>query len=117
MVTGPEALRTRPQMEDDHRRLVVRDPRLPTHLMPTGWPRERARSTFTTIYDGPAEPALHHLRDVVSSSENAGPPDFRVYTVEELRTGVLLRPPQNLPGSAFAAATRARVRERHSRRA
>ena len=41
-LTDAEALRTRTEMIDAYRGLLMFDPRLPTELMPPDWPRARA---------------------------------------------------------------------------
>jgi len=86
-ITGAAAVRTRTEVMDTYRRFPVLDPQLPIELMPTGWPRVRARELFLAVYDGLAEPAQHHVRTVVS--QFADPPDagIRAHTAAELAAG------------------------------
>ena len=88
-VTGVESLRARIEAEDDYRRFVVLDPRLPLRLMPPGWPRQRARDTFAALYGGLAMPALRHVQEVVAQFTDE-PPDLLVHSLEDLAEGALL---------------------------
>ncbi|TDB78073.1 PaaX family transcriptional regulator C-terminal domain-containing protein [Micromonospora sp. KC723] len=89
-VTGAEAVRARTEMMDTYRRFPVLDPLLPVELMPSGWPRARARELFVAVYDGLAEPAQEHIRAVaahVAGGEQHS--RIRAHTVAELRAGAL----------------------------
>lgn len=87
-LAGAAALRTRVEVEDDYRRFVVLDPRLPMSVMPSQWPRARARQTFATIYDTLAEPALKHVREVLA--DTGGADLVQAHTSAELLSGILL---------------------------
>jgi len=93
-LSGATALRARVEVEDDYRRFVVTDPRLPLRVMPRGWPRAQAREVFAGIYDGLAEPALAHVRDVVARCTDGPRPEIRAYTTADLSSGVLLSLPE-----------------------
>ncbi|NUT20905.1 MAG: PaaX family transcriptional regulator [Hamadaea sp.] len=67
-ITGAGAVQARTQIMDAYRRIPLLDPQLPTELLPSGWPRSRARELFVSIYDGLAGQAEKHVRAVVSRS-------------------------------------------------
>ncbi|TDC85673.1 PaaX family transcriptional regulator [Micromonospora sp. KC606] len=95
-VTGARAVRARTEVMDTYRRFPVLDPLLPVELMPSGWPRARARELFVAVYDGLAEPAQEHVRAVAARVADGPHPEIRAHTVAELRAGAL--------GSAAALA-------------
>jgi phenylacetic acid degradation operon negative regulatory protein len=89
-VIGAEAVRIRAEVEDDYRRFVVLDPRLPLRVMPQAWPRAHARELFATIYDGLLAPALSHVHEVVARFADDPPPRISAYSTSDLAAGVLL---------------------------
>ncbi|MFI5844792.1 PaaX family transcriptional regulator C-terminal domain-containing protein [Catenuloplanes sp. NPDC051500] len=86
-VTGAEALRERTAVMETYRRFLMLDPRLPTRMMPAGWPRDRARDVFAAIYDGLAAPALAHVLAVSTRAGGGVVGGVSVHTVAELLTG------------------------------
>lgn len=97
-VGGAEAVRARTGVMDGYRQFVVLDPRLPMRTMPVDWPRAEAYSIFSDIYDGLAERALDHVREVVTRHVPDPQPGIRPHTVAELRAGLR-------PGAGAHAAT------------
>ncbi|NLT53624.1 MAG: PaaX family transcriptional regulator [Actinomycetales bacterium] len=87
-VGGAEAVRARTQVMDVYRRFVVLDPRLPLRMMPSDWPRARAREVFTEIYDGLAAPAERHVRDVVARLGDGTSSGIGAHTIADLVSGV-----------------------------
>jgi phenylacetic acid degradation operon negative regulatory protein len=83
-VTGAAAVRARTELMDAYRRFPFIDPQLPIELMPTRWPRARAREVFVAAYDGLAAPAEEHVRAVVARFDTAPCPDIRAHTTAEL---------------------------------
>ncbi|PRX16678.1 PaaX family transcriptional regulator [Actinoplanes italicus] len=83
-VRGVEAVQARTGVMDTYRRFPVVDPLLPTRLLPPDWPRSRAREVFAAVYDGLAEPAQEHVREVVARFTDGPPRDIRARTVAEL---------------------------------
>jgi phenylacetic acid degradation operon negative regulatory protein len=87
-VIGSEAVQARTEVMDAYRQFVVLDPRLPQRLMPSGWPRERAHEVFVAVYDGLADAALAHVKDVVTRPGGATKPDVATHTVADLLAGL-----------------------------
>ncbi|NUT46141.1 MAG: PaaX family transcriptional regulator [Saccharothrix sp.] len=87
-VTGADAVRARTEVMDTYRRFPAIDPLLPAELMPSDWPRARARELFLAVYDGLAEPAQEHVRAVVAQVADGTWPDLRPHTVAEMAAGV-----------------------------
>ena len=87
-LAGAAALRTRTEMIDAYRGLLMLDPRLPTELMPPDWPRARAGDLFRTVYDGLAEPAQRYVREVVARASDGSSRGIRAHTVAEMATGI-----------------------------
>lgn len=84
-ITGAAAVRARTEVMDAYRRFPTLDPRLPTELLPSGWPRRAAREVFVAVYDGLARPAEEHVR-AVAGRYGAGPlSDIRAHTTTDLR--------------------------------
>jgi phenylacetic acid degradation operon negative regulatory protein len=86
-ITGAAAVRTRTEVMDTYRRFPFLDPQLPIQLMPAGWPRARAREVFVAVYDGLAEAAQEHVRDVVAGFADAPDPGIRAHTTGDLAAG------------------------------
>ena len=87
-VTGADAVRARTEVMDTYRRFPTVDPLLPVELMPSGWPRARARAVFTAVYDGLATPAQDHVRAVVADTGKGPRPDIQAHTVDEMHAGI-----------------------------
>jgi phenylacetic acid degradation operon negative regulatory protein len=51
---------------DTYRRFPALDPQLPLTLMPSGWPRGRARDLFAEAYDWLGPLAVVRVRQLVS---------------------------------------------------
>jgi phenylacetic acid degradation operon negative regulatory protein len=83
-VTGAAAVRARTEIMDAYRRFPFIDPQLPIELMPTRWPRARAREVFVAAYDGLAEQAQDHVRAVVARFVDSPSPDIRAHTTVEM---------------------------------
>ncbi|MFT4081303.1 MAG: PaaX family transcriptional regulator C-terminal domain-containing protein [Nocardioides sp.] len=60
-----EALVWRTQLVNVWRLVPTLDPGLPLALLPSDWPRERARASFEELYGGLAAPALARIRTAV----------------------------------------------------
>ena len=90
-ITGAAAVRARTQVMDIYRRFPALDPLLPSGLMPHDWPRTCARAVFLTVYDKLAEPALDHVRAVISRVGEVPRPELRAHTVAEMAAGVRAR--------------------------
>ncbi len=95
-VTGAAAVRARTEIMDAYRRFPVIDPQLPIELMPSRWPRARAREVFVAAYDGLAAPAEEHVRAVVARFGAAPGPAIRAHTTAEMAAG---QPPAAPPAS------------------
>jgi phenylacetic acid degradation operon negative regulatory protein len=87
-VTGAKAVRARTEVMDTYRRFPTMDPLLPVELLPSGWPRARAREVFLAVYDGLAEPAQQHVRAVVAAVDDGPHLDIRAHTVGEIHAGI-----------------------------
>lgn len=88
-VTGVAAVQARTEVMDIYRRFPSLDPTLPAELMPSDWPRDRAREIFLAVYDGLARPAEQYVRTVVESMGGEAGPDVRAHTVAEMADGIL----------------------------
>jgi phenylacetic acid degradation operon negative regulatory protein len=86
-IAGAEAVRARTEVMDTYRRLPILDPHLPARLLPPGWLREPARDLFTAVYDGLAEAAENHVREVASRHAEGQLDGVRAHTVGDLVTG------------------------------
>lgn len=63
---GPaEAMIARTSLMDSYRRFPSLDPELPDELMPSGWPRRRAREIFVEMYDLLGSLAEMRVRQIV----------------------------------------------------
>ncbi|MDI5942866.1 PaaX family transcriptional regulator C-terminal domain-containing protein, partial [Micromonospora sp. DH15] len=69
------------------------DPQLPLELLPTGWPRQRARELFAAVYDGLAAPAERHVRAVVARFADGAQPGIAAHTTADLLAGECVAPP------------------------
>jgi phenylacetic acid degradation operon negative regulatory protein len=91
-VTGARAVRARTEVMDTYRRFPVLDPLLPIKLLPSGWPRARAREVFVAVYDGLAKPAQEHVRAVVAHVADGLDPGIQTgiqtHTVADMDAGV-----------------------------
>lgn len=87
-VSGAAAVRLRTEVMDVYRRFPVIDPLLPVELLPTSWPRARAREVFTKVYDGLARPAEAHVQAVVAEAADGSHPGIRAHTVAEMAAGI-----------------------------
>ncbi|MFN8074045.1 MAG: PaaX family transcriptional regulator C-terminal domain-containing protein [Kineosporiaceae bacterium] len=84
---GAQALRARIGVEEDYRRFVVLDPRLPLAELPEGWPRTEALGVFTAVFDGLLEPGLAHLRETAARcGQDASA--LRGHTLAQLAAGL-----------------------------
>jgi phenylacetic acid degradation operon negative regulatory protein len=88
-VTGAAAVQARTEVMDTFRRFPTLDPRLPVELLPAGWLREPSREVFAAVYDGLAEIAEQHVRDVVARfADGNALSDIQAHTTADLLTGV-----------------------------
>ncbi|GAA3454931.1 PaaX family transcriptional regulator [Dactylosporangium matsuzakiense] len=87
-VGGAEAVHARTAVMDTYRRFAVLDPRLPTRLLPPGWPRPAARDLFVAVYDGLARAAEAHVRAVAARHGDGTPASVSAHTVAEILAGV-----------------------------
>jgi phenylacetic acid degradation operon negative regulatory protein len=92
-LAGPEAFRTRADVLEHYRLLPLLDPPLPLSDMPPDWPRVRAHETFTSAYDGLAQPALRHVLDMIAQLSGAGSAGIGTHTVAEMAAGVSIAEP------------------------
>ncbi|GAB2651620.1 PaaX family transcriptional regulator [Kribbella swartbergensis] len=87
-ITGAAAVRARTEVMDTYRRFPALDPLLPLELLPSGWPRARAREVFLAVYDGLAEAAQAHVRAVVEHVADGPRPHVQAHTVAEMGLGI-----------------------------
>ncbi|MEV0272544.1 PaaX family transcriptional regulator C-terminal domain-containing protein [Hamadaea sp. NPDC050747] len=87
-ISGVAAVQARTEVMDAYRRFRGLDPLLPIELLPHNWPRARARQVFASVYDGLAESATNHIRDVVRRTGDGNEDDIRAHTVAEMAAGV-----------------------------
>jgi phenylacetic acid degradation operon negative regulatory protein len=85
---GAQAVRARTEIMDTYRRFPLLDPQLPARLLPAGWLREPAAQAFADVYDGLAEAAQSHVRDVAARFCDGPPPGVEAHTVADLLAGV-----------------------------
>jgi phenylacetic acid degradation operon negative regulatory protein len=114
-IQGAEALRVRTEVMDVYRRFIALDPFIPLSMMPPGWPRERARDVFETVYDGLAQPALEHVLEIVSRAGEDAWPEVGSHTLADLLGGLLPECRRCLPQKepAPGPADQASPRQRH----
>ena len=62
--------------------------RLPIDLLPSGWPRARAREVCVAVYDGLAQPAQDHVRAVVARYDEEPRPDIQAHTIAAMSAGI-----------------------------
>jgi phenylacetic acid degradation operon negative regulatory protein len=66
--------------------------------MPPGWPRAGARALFVAIYDGLAEQAQDHVREIVARCGEHPHAGIRAHTVAEMAgAGRSAQPARTLP--------------------
>lgn len=70
-VAPTEALVLRTRMMDAWRTLVRLDPDLPVDLLPSSWPRARARDIFATVYDALGPLAEFRCKQIVAGHDVA----------------------------------------------
>ncbi|NUT18807.1 MAG: PaaX family transcriptional regulator [Hamadaea sp.] len=87
-VSGVAAVQARTEVMDAYRRFPGLDPLLPLELLPAGWPRLRARQVFVSVYDGLAQSATRHIREVVRRTDDGDWSDIRAHSVAEMAAGV-----------------------------
>lgn len=87
-VTGAAAVRARSEVMNSYRRFPVLDPLLPMDLLPSGWPRARAREVCVAVYDGLAQPAQEHVRAVVARYDEEPRPDVLAHTIAAMSAGI-----------------------------
>ncbi|MFI6165057.1 PaaX family transcriptional regulator [Micromonospora sp. PTRAS2] len=92
-IDGAAAVRARTEVMDTYRRFPVLDPQLPLELLPTGWPRQRARELFAAVYDGLAAPAERHVRAVVARFADGAQPGIAAHTTADLLAGECVAAP------------------------
>jgi phenylacetic acid degradation operon negative regulatory protein len=68
-MTPSAALKARTSVMDTYRKFPQLDPELPSQLMPTNWPRDRARAAFCAVYDGLAPLAEIRVKQIVALSD------------------------------------------------
>jgi phenylacetic acid degradation operon negative regulatory protein len=103
-VSGAAAVRARGEVMDTYRRFPIIDPRLPITLMPSNWPRARARELFVAVYDGLAEPAEDHVRAVVARVGDGSGMEIRAHTTKYLNADIVIA--QSRPHRAQADSSR-----------
>ncbi|MDX3660050.1 PaaX family transcriptional regulator C-terminal domain-containing protein [Streptomyces sp. ID05-26A] len=87
-VTGAAAVRARAEVMNSYRRFPVLDPLLPIDLLPSGWPRARAREVCVAVYDGLAQPGQEHVRAVVAQYDEESRPDILAHTIAAMSSGI-----------------------------
>lgn len=87
-VTGTAAVRARTEVMDAFRRFPVVDPLLPIDLLPSDWPRGRAREVCVAVYDGLAQPAQEHVRAVVAQHGGESRLAIKAHTIAAMSAGV-----------------------------
>ena len=70
-VTAPELFVLRILLVHEYRRIVLRDPMLPTVMLPTGWAGIEATKQASELYRWLAHPAQAHVRSSVSSTDRS----------------------------------------------
>lgn len=92
-VADAEAVQARTAAMDSYRQFMALDPPLPMRVMPDEWPRTRAHQVFAAIYDGLADVALAHVRELVARHDPGGEDDVLTHSLAELRAGLTDRVP------------------------
>jgi phenylacetic acid degradation operon negative regulatory protein len=88
-ITGAAAVRARTELMDTYRHFFpTLDPLLPSELLPSDWPRARAREVCVSVYDGLAQPAQEHVRAIVTRFVEGPHPDVRAHTIAGMSTGM-----------------------------
>jgi phenylacetic acid degradation operon negative regulatory protein len=87
-VTGAAAVRARSEVMNAYRRFPVLDPVLPIDLLPSNWPRARAREVCVAVYDGLTQPAQEHVRAVVARFADGPHQDVKAHTITALSAGI-----------------------------
>lgn len=87
-VTGAAAVRARSEVMNSYRRFPVLDPLLPIDLLPSGWPRARAREVCVAVYDGLAQAAQEHVRAVVARYDEEPRRDILAHTIAAMSAGI-----------------------------
>lgn len=87
-VGGAEAVRARAEVMNSYRRFPVLDPLLPIDLLPSGWPRARAREVCVAVYDGLAQPAQEHVRAVAARYDEEPRLDVLAHTIAAMSAGI-----------------------------
>ncbi|HXR74173.1 PaaX family transcriptional regulator C-terminal domain-containing protein [Actinocrinis sp.] len=88
-ITGAAAVRARTELMDTYRHFFpTLDPLLPAELLPSDWPRARAREVCIAVYDGLAQQAQEHVRAVVARFADGSHGDIRAHTIAGMSAGV-----------------------------
>lgn len=87
-MTGAAAVRARAEVMNSYRRFPVLDPLLPIDLLPSGWPRARAREVCVAVYDGLAQPAQEYVRAVVARYDEEPRLDILAHTIAAMSAGI-----------------------------
>lgn len=88
-ITGAAAVRARTELMDTYRHFFpTLDPLLPAELLPPRWPRARAREVCIAVYDGLAQQAQEHVRDVVARFADGPYGDIRAHTIAGMSAGI-----------------------------
>jgi phenylacetic acid degradation operon negative regulatory protein len=64
-IGAAEALAMRTRLMDRWRTFPALDPELPSQILPSDWPRRRARRLFEELYDMLGEPAAERVREIL----------------------------------------------------
>jgi phenylacetic acid degradation operon negative regulatory protein len=87
-VTGADAVRARTEVLHAYRHFPILDPLLPIGLLPSDWPRSRAREVCVAVYDGLLQPAQDHVRAVVTRFSEGPHLDIRAHTIAGMSAGI-----------------------------
>lgn len=88
-VTGAAAVRARTELMDTYRHFFpTLDPLLPIELLPSDWPRARAREVCVAVYDGLAQPAQEHVRSVAAHFAEGPHSGVRAHTIAGMSAGI-----------------------------
>lgn len=69
-VDSKEALRVRTKLTNDWLAFRISDPELPHSLLPSDWPRRRARGLFLKLYDLLGPQAANRFRSIIESYDH-----------------------------------------------
>lgn len=94
-VTPQHALIARTRLMDTYRRFPGVDPGLPSHHMPTGWPRDEARSLFTQAYNALGPPAEARVKQIMALHDEEAAAQARFQSLD--------RPPTSTTAPASPA--------------